>query len=169
MTDNPKFQTSNKIENSVGPMVAPKSGLDFEFKFDLDHIGIAVETLQEGFKFYQALGFTEMKTEEVASEKVRTGFLQLGSSHGPSSTLELLEPMGPESPIRKFLDKRGPGIHHICFRVADIREALIKLKKQNVRLINEEPKLGAHNCMVAFIHPSATGGVLIELSEKGQA
>ena len=132
-------------------------GCDFEF----DHVGIAVETLEKGFGFYRALGFQTMQVEHVESEKVKTGFLKLGNH----SSLELLEPTSPDSPIRKFLDKRGPGIHHICLRVKDIRAALIRLKSQNMRLINEEPKVGAHNCLVAFIHPASTGGVLIELSE----
>ncbi len=130
-------------------------------EFEFDHVGIAVNNLAEGFKFYKALGFKEMREELVESEKVKTGFLKLGNS----ASLELLEPTSPESPIRKFIDKRGMGIHHICLRVKDIGSALDRLKAANVRLINEVPKRGAHNCMVAFIHPASTGGVLIELSE----
>lgn len=133
-----------------------------DFDFELDHIGIAVETLEKGFGFYKALGFETMDVEEVASERVKTGFIRLGNR----STLELLEPTSEDSTIRKFLDKRGPGIHHICLRVRGIDSILKQLKEKGIRLINEEPKLGAHNCRVAFIHPASTGGVLIELSEK---
>lgn len=138
---------------------------DLNIQFELDHIGIAVESLEKGFSFYQALGFETMDTEEVASERVKTGFLRLGNR----ANLELLEPTADDSPIRKFLDKRGPGIHHICLRVQGIDDILKELKGKGIRLINEEPKMGAHNCRVAFIHPASTGGVLIELSEKAGA
>lgn len=144
-------------QSSVQAMENLQTLIEFEF----DHVGIAVNSLAEGFKFYKALGFTEMHEELVESEKVRTGFLKLGNS----ASLELLEPTSPESPIRKFIDKRGMGIHHICLRVKDIGSALERLKAANMRLINEAPKRGAHNCLVAFIHPASTGGVLIELSE----
>lgn len=133
-----------------------------DFEFELDHIGIAVETLDRGFEFYKALGFTEMETEEVPSEKTKTGFLKLGNR----ATLELLEPMSDDSVIKKYLEKRGPGIHHICLRVKGIDAVVESLKAKGVRMINEKPKDGAHGCRVAFIHPAATGGVLIELSEK---
>lgn len=132
------------------------------FEFELDHIGIAVESLDSGFGFYEALGFQGMDTEEVPSEKVKVGFLRLGNR----ANLELLESTSESGPIRKFIDKRGPGIHHICLRVKNIDAILEMLKKKGVRLINEQAKLGAHNCRVAFIHPASTGGVLIELSEK---
>jgi methylmalonyl-CoA/ethylmalonyl-CoA epimerase len=133
-----------------------------DFKFELDHIGIAVETLENGVQFYRALGFEEMTVEEVPSERVKTGFLQLGNR----STLELLEPTADDSPIRKFLEKRGPGIHHICLRVKGIDAMVESLKAKGIRMIHETPKMGAHHCRVAFIHPASTGGVLIELSEK---
>ena len=131
-------------------------------KFELDHIGIAVESLDAGFAFYQTLGFAQMETEVVESEKVKVGFLKLGNR----ANIELLEPTSDDSAVRKFLDKRGPGIHHICLRVKGIDQLLGKLRTNGVRLINDHAKLGAHNCRVAFIHPSSTGGVLIELSEK---
>ncbi len=133
-----------------------------DMDFELDHIGIAVENLNDGFSFYKALGFNEMSIEEVPTEKVKVGFLRLGNR----SNLELLEPTSQDSTIRKYLEKRGPGIHHICLRVKDIDVVMKQLKENGVRLINDEPKMGAHNCRVAFIHPSATGGVLIELSQK---
>lgn len=133
-----------------------------ESEFELDHIGIAVEDLNSGFEFYKALGFDRLETEEVASEKVKVGFIPLGNR----ANLELLEATTQDSTIRKFLEKRGPGIHHICLRVKDIDGIVRRLKAAGVRLINEEPKMGAHNCRVIFVHPAATGGVLIELSQK---
>ena len=132
-----------------------------KFKFELDHIGIAVENLEESVKFYKTLGFENMSIEEVPSERVRTGFLKL-ENH---SNLELLEPTSDDSVIKKFLEKKGPGIHHICLRVKNIDEVVKSLKSQGVRLVNETPKLGAHNCRVVFVHPASTGGVLLELSE----
>lgn len=131
------------------------------FPFEFDHVAIAVESLEKGFEFYQLLGFKAMHIEEVESEKVKTGFLRLGNA----CNIELLEPTSSESAVRKFLDKRGPGIHHICLRVKNIDTILVDLKRMGVRLINEQAKIGAHNCRVAFIHPASTGGVLIELSE----
>lgn len=136
-----------------------------DIEFSLDHIGVAVNTLDEGFKFYKTLGYTEMETEVVESEKVKVGFLPLSNG----SNIELLEPTSPESPIAKYLSKRGPGIHHICLRVKDIRSVMHRLKAGGVQLLNDEPKKGAHNCLVAFIHPKSAGGVLIELSEKVKA
>lgn len=133
-----------------------------DFEYELDHIAIAVNSLEEGAKFYQTIGFGEMHTEEVASQKVLTGFLALGNR----ANIELLEPTSPDSTIRKFLDKRGPGIHHICLRVKGIDALVASLISKGIQMIDTTPKLGAHQCRVAFIHPKSTGGVLIELSEK---
>lgn len=129
--------------------------------FSLDHIGIAVDSLDKGKVFYEALGLKINHTEEVRSEKVKVGFISLKNS----CNIELLEPTSEDSPVAKFLEKRGPGIHHICLRVKNIKNLVASLMKNGVQMINSEPKLGAHNCMVAFIHPKSTGGVLIELSE----
>lgn len=126
----------------------------------LDHIGIAVRSL-EAAKIYEAMGLTIDHVETVTTQSVKTAFLSVGDSN-----LELLEPTGPESPIAKFIEKRGEGIHHLCFRVDDIEEHLARLKEQGFRLINETPVPGAHGCRVAFLHPAAGNGVLIELSEK---
>jgi len=126
----------------------------------LDHIGIAVRSL-DAAKIYEALGLTIEHTETVESQGVRTAFLSVGDS-----SLELLEPTGPESTIAKFIEKRGEGIHHICLRVDDIESHLARLKAEGYRLINESPVPGAHGCRVAFLHPAAGNGVLIELSEK---
>ncbi|MBV9496039.1 MAG: methylmalonyl-CoA epimerase [Acidobacteria bacterium] len=126
----------------------------------LDHIGIAVRSL-EAVKIYEALGLTIDHVETVETQGVKTAFLSVGDSN-----LELLEPTGPQSSVAKFLEKRGEGIHHLCFRVDNIEEHLARLKEQGYRLINEAPVRGAHGCRVAFLHPAAGNGVLIELSEK---
>jgi len=126
----------------------------------LDHIGIAVRSL-DAAKIYEALGLTIEHTEVVASQGVKTAFLSVGDSN-----LELLEPTGPDSAIAKFIEKRGEGIHHICLRVDDIEAHLARLQAEGYRLINEHPVPGAHGCRVAFLHPAAGNGVLIELSEK---
>jgi len=131
-------------------------------QFRLDHIGIAVKNLDEGSALYRAMGFRDMYTETVASEKVRVGMFELANG----ARIELLEPTESESPVGKFLAKRGPGIHHICLRVTDIRSVMRQLKQSGIKLINAEPKVGAHNCLVAFIHPQSAGGVLVELSER---
>ena len=128
----------------------------------LDHIGIAVRSL-DAATIYQALGLSVEHVETVESQGVRTAFLSVGDSN-----LELLEPTGPDSTVAKFIEKRGEGIHHICFRVDDLEEHLARLKKKGFRLINEAPVPGAHGCRVAFLHPSAGNGVLIELSEKSK-
>ncbi len=128
------------------------------------HLGIAVPSLEEGGKFWDVLGLVEEHREEVASQRVLTSFRAAGESH-----LELLEPTSPDSPIAKALEKRGPGIHHLCLEVTDVRAAIARLKAAGVRLVNEEPFEGAHGCLVAFVHPSSTGGILLELSETRKA
>jgi methylmalonyl-CoA/ethylmalonyl-CoA epimerase len=131
-----------------------------ESKPRLDHIGIAVRSL-DAAKVYQTLGLAVGHVETVESQKVKTAFLEVGDAH-----LELLEPTGPDSPVAKFIEKRGEGIHHICLRVENIEAHLEKLKAEGYRLINETAVPGAHGCRVAFLHPAAGNGVLIELSEK---
>ena len=126
----------------------------------LDHIGIAVRSLGLT-KIYEDLGLTVDHVETVETQRVKTAFLSVGDSN-----LELLEPTSPDSPIAKFIEKRGEGIHHICLRVENIEEHLARLKAAGYRLINESPVPGAHGCRVAFLHPAAGNGVLIELSEK---
>ena len=126
----------------------------------LDHIGIAVKSV-DAAKVYEALGLKVDHVEDVATQGVKTAFINVGDAN-----LELLEPLSPNSPVAKFIEKRGEGIHHICFRVTDIESHLARLQKQGFRLINEAPVPGAHGCRVAFLHPAAGNGVLIELSEK---
>jgi methylmalonyl-CoA/ethylmalonyl-CoA epimerase len=128
----------------------------------IDHIGIATNSIEEMASVYRdALGLGVSETEEVASQKVRVAMLPVGESR-----IELLEATSEDSPISKFLAKRGPGIHHLAFNVADIRAALADLRSKGTRLIDEEPRAGAGGCLVAFVHPSSTGGVLIELVES---
>lgn len=128
----------------------------------IDHIGVATRAIEEAAGFWlSALGVSEIETEEVADQKVRVAMLPLGESR-----LELLEATSPDSPISKFIEKRGPGIHHLAVRVEDINAALAQLRGQGVRLIDNEPRIGAGGCLVAFVHPSSTGGVLLELVQR---
>lgn len=128
----------------------------------IDHIGIATSGIAEVADFYrEALGLNIEDVEEVAEQKVRVAMLPIGESR-----IELLEPTTSDSPISKFLAKRGPGIHHVAIQVEDIRESLEKLRQKGARLIDEEPRSGAGGCLVAFVHPSSTGGVLVELVEN---
>ena len=126
----------------------------------LDHIGIAVRRNCRGPRFYEALGLEVEGVEEVPEQKVRVAFLGVGDSR-----LELLEATEPTSPIARHIDRRGPGLHHICLRVPDIRVAMKNLEAQGYRLLSPEPQPGAHGCLVCFVHPKSAGGVLIELSQ----
>jgi methylmalonyl-CoA epimerase len=128
----------------------------------LDHIGIAVQELDKALAFYRdALGLEIEEPEEVVSQRVRAHFIPVGQS-----SLELLEATAPDSAIAKYVEKRGPGIHHITLRVDDISGALEQLKSRGVRLVDEQPRPGAEGALVAFVHPSAAHGVLVELKEK---
>ena len=130
-------------------------------KATLDHIGIAVANLDEALAFYRdALGLEVEVPEEVPSQRVRAHFIPVGQA-----ALELLEATAEDSPIAKYLAKRGPGLHHITLRVDDIAAALARLKARGVRLIDESPRPGAHGSLVAFIHPSSAHGVLVELMQ----
>jgi methylmalonyl-CoA/ethylmalonyl-CoA epimerase len=131
-------------------------------KATLDHIGIAVGDLAQALAFYRdALGLEVEPPEEVASQRVRAYFVPVGEA-----ALELLEPTAPDSPIAKFVDKRGPGVHHVTLRVDDIREALARLKARGIRLIDESPRDGAEGALIAFVHPASTHGVLVELKQR---
>lgn len=128
----------------------------------IDHVGIAVSNLEEACRFYEnVLGIKVAGTEEVTDQKVITAFLPVGESE-----IELLAPTAPDSPIARFIEKRGEGIQHIALRVDNIEAELEKLKAAEVRLIDEHPRQGAGGAKIAFIHPKATGGVLLELSER---
>ncbi|MGG4494466.1 methylmalonyl-CoA epimerase [Brevibacillus reuszeri] len=128
------------------------------------HIGIAVKSLEQALPFYtNHLGLSLIGTEEVESEQVKVAFLEIGESR-----IELLEPLSDQSPIAKFIEKRGEGIHHIALDVNDVKERLIHLKEQGVPLIHEVPKKGAHHAQIGFLHPKAAGGVLYELCQYPQ-
>ncbi|WP_019122875.1 methylmalonyl-CoA epimerase [Brevibacillus massiliensis] len=124
------------------------------------HIGIAVKSLEAVLPFYKKVGLPLLGTEVVESEQVRVAFLGIGDSR-----LELLEPLHPDSPIAKFLEKRGEGIHHVALAVDNLEERLAQLKASGISLINEEPKDGAHQARIAFLHPKAANGVLFELCQ----
>ncbi len=129
--------------------------------FAIDHLGIAVKSLQQAKKFYQQLGMQVMPEEVVDAEKVRLAMVPLGESR-----IELLEPTSEESPIAKFIAKRGEGLHHVSLRVDDINATVKNLKQQGVRLISEDVKIGAGGHMYVFVHPQSAGGVLLELVQE---
>lgn len=128
----------------------------------VDHIGIAVKNLDETIPYYtETLGLTVLKIEEVASESVRVAFIDAGNVK-----LELLEPMSEKSAIHSFIEKKGEGIHHIAFGVEGIEERMNELREKGVRILNEQPKIGAGGAQVAFLHPKSSYGVLYELCDK---
>ena len=128
----------------------------------INHLGIATKGIDEALKFWEnALGLENVHTETVEDQKVRVAMLPIGETR-----IELLEPTSEDSPISKFLEKRGGGIHHIAVEVEDIEASLAKLKSQGMRLIDESPRIGAEGCLIAFVHPSSNGGVLLELVQK---
>ena len=125
----------------------------------INHLGIATKDIEEALKFWgDALGLENVHTEVVEDQKVRVAMLPIGESR-----IELLEPTSEDSPISKFIEKRGGGIHHIAVEVEDIEASLAKLKEQGMRLVDESPRIGAEGCLVAFVHPSSANGVLLEL------
>ncbi len=130
----------------------------------INHLGIATKDISEALKFWEeALGLENVHTETVEDQKVRVAMLPLGESR-----IELLEPTAEDSPIARFLEKRGGGIHHIAVEVENIEAALAKLKAEGAHLIDEKPRIGAEGCLVAFVHPSSTGGVLLELVQENK-
>lgn len=130
----------------------------------INHIGIAVRNLDETLPFYtETLGLTFKDVDKVESEGVKVAFCSIGESN-----FELLEPLHEESPIAKFIEKRGEGIHHIALEVDDIQARLEQFKTEGIRMINDQPKQGAHDTQVAFLHPKAANGVLLELCQPKQ-
>jgi methylmalonyl-CoA/ethylmalonyl-CoA epimerase len=125
---------------------------------NIDHVGIAVRSMEAAIKAYEALGLKVSSTDTVASEGVKVAFLPVGDTR-----LELLEPIAPESSIAKSIEKRGEGVHHIALRVENIEESMRLAKERGLQLVNETPRIGAHGRKIAFIHPKSTGGVLLEL------
>ena len=128
----------------------------------VDHIGVAVKDLRKALEFWEnALGISCVGVEEVAEQKVRTAFHPVKDTE-----IQPLEPTADDSPVAKFIEKKGEGIHHIALRVENLEEALEELKARGVQLIDEKPRYGAGGARIAFVHPKATGGVLLELSER---
>jgi methylmalonyl-CoA/ethylmalonyl-CoA epimerase len=132
----------------------------------VDHIGIAVPNIERALHFWVSGLAAECsdRFEEVPAQKVRTAFVPVGETQ-----IELLEATAPDSPIARFLEKRGPGIHHICFQVGDILAAVARLQQFGYEMIDATPRVGAHGKLVAFVHPKGPGGVLIELSQAPAA
>lgn len=127
----------------------------------IEHIGIAVKSLEESIPYYEkVLGLECYSIEEVAEQKVRTAFFRVGQTK-----IELLEPTGPDSTVAKFIENRGEGVHHIAFAVKSIENALAEAAEKGVRLIDQTPRAGAEGLTIAFLHPKSTGGVLTELCE----
>lgn len=130
----------------------------------INHIGIAVKNIENSIPFYRdILGMNLEGTEEVTEQKVRVAFLQVGESR-----IELLEPTSSDSPVAKFIEKNGEGIHHLAYEVDNIESALVELQTKGVRLIDKTPRKGAHGASIAFIHPKASGGVLTELCQQAK-
>jgi methylmalonyl-CoA/ethylmalonyl-CoA epimerase len=130
----------------------------------VNHIGIAVKSIDSHIPFYRdIMGMKFEGIEEVAEQKVKVAFFAVGESR-----IELLEPTSPDSPVAKFMEKNGEGIHHVAYEVEDLEAALDGLRSANVRLIDETPRCGAHGTRIAFLHPKTTGGVLTELCQAGR-
>lgn len=128
----------------------------------VEHIGIAVKNLDESIQLFEKLlGTNCYKIEEVEDQKVKTAFFKVGETK-----IELLEATSPESPIAKYIEKRGEGIHHIAFEVEDINRKILELKELNFQLIDEKPRLGAENFLIAFLHPKSVNGILIEICQS---
>ena len=128
----------------------------------IDHVGIAVRSIEEARGFYESLGLEVTSVEEVPQEGVRVALIPCGESR-----IELLEPMTSDSPIQRFLDRRGPGMHHLCLSSGEIGADQARLEAAGVDLLRPEPTPGAGGCWVQFVHPRSAGGVLIELSQQG--
>jgi methylmalonyl-CoA/ethylmalonyl-CoA epimerase len=130
----------------------------------LHHVGIAVHNLDEAAGAYRALGLSVEKVETVEGVQVRVAFIPVGDTH-----IELLEPTGASSPVARFLEKRGPGVHHLCFVVDDVAQAMAQARAAGLLLLDETPRVGAGGSRVCFIHPKSTGGVLLELWQDDHA
>ncbi len=128
----------------------------------VDHIGIAVRSIAEGRLFYEALGLHVEAIEEVPGDQVRVAMIPCGGTH-----IELLEPTSPDSPVARFLDRRGPGLHHICLASDGLIADDAQLRQSGYRVLRPEPTRGAGGCWIQFVHPQSTGGVLVELSQPG--
>jgi len=131
---------------------------------EIDHLGIAVRSLEEGLRLYEkALGMTVIQTETIATEQVVVAMLPVGAADAPR--IELLEAASGSSPVARFIEKRGPGLHHIALRVDDLPQAIERLKNEGAQVLGE-PRRGARGHLYVFLHPASTGGVLLELIQK---
>ena len=129
----------------------------------VDHLGVAVASIEEAAELWQILGARLEAVEEVPSQKVRVGFLPLDNLR-----LELIEPLAPDSPVARHLERRGQGLHHLCIAVADLETTMQELKQQGIRLLSDTPQDGAEDSKICFIHPKSANGVLVELVQHGQ-
>ena len=136
-------------------------------RIEIDHIGIATNTLEEGSKFWTILGLESRGLDDfVEDQGVTTRFFPLSSSDSNGPNIELLEPSGPDTPIGKFLAKRGEGIQQLCLSVDNLDLMIAHLIKNGIKMIDESPRKGSHNSIIAFVHPKSTGGVLVELKQR---
>ena len=136
-------------------------------RITIDHIGIAANTLDEGSRFWKLIGLiADGEDDRVEDQGVTTRFFPLNEIEHSITNIEILEPTGPSTPIGEFLEKRGPGIQQLCLAVDDIEEMIAHLVNNGVRMIDSVPRKGAHNSIIAFVHPKSTGGILIELKQR---
>ena len=132
----------------------------------LDHIGIACDNLDDSSSFWSLLGLIQGDDELVEDQGVTTRFFSTSENDPSTPKIELLEPTSRDTPIGKFLSKRGPGVQQVCFRVDDIKSVISLMLENGIQMIDTEPRKGAHGAMIAFVHPKSTGGVLVELAQK---
>ena len=135
-------------------------------KIYLDHIGIASDDLDQSSNFWKLIGLLQGDDELVEDQGVVTRFFSKSSNDPSTPKIELLQPTGPDTPIGKFLSKRGPGVQQVCFRVEDLEAMIALLLENDIQMIDNEPRKGAHGALIAFVHPKSTGGVLVELAQK---
>ncbi len=136
-------------------------------RITIDHVGIAAHSLTEGSRFWELLGLDSNGEDEVVKDQgVVTRFFPLDNVANSSTNIEILEAMGPDTPIGKFLDKRGPGIQQLCLAVDDLNSMIAHLMDNGIQMIDTSPRKGAHNSSIAFVHPKSTGGILVELKQR---
>ena len=136
-------------------------------RITIDHIGIAAKSLDEGSKFWKLLGLEDRGDDELVEDQgVVTRFFPLDTQGNETTNIEILEATGPDTPIGRFLSKRGPGIQQLCFAVDDLESMIAHLMANEIVMIDETPRIGAHNSTIAFVHPRSTGGILVELKQR---
>ena len=132
----------------------------------MDHVGIACDDLDQSSNFWKLIGLLQGDDELVEDQGVTTRFFSTSSNDPSTPKIELLQPTGPDTPIGNFLSKRGPGVQQVCFRVEDLEAMIALLLENDIQMIDNEPRKGAHGALIAFVHPKSTGGVLVELAQK---